>query len=39
MNIYDHTKNNLNYEIDGDVEEDTPKDNSEIQVAQREYDV
>jgi hypothetical protein len=27
------------YEIDGDVEEDTPKDNSEIQVTSIEYDV
>lgn len=30
---------NIDYEIDGDVEDDTPKDGSEIQVNQREYDV
>ena len=37
MNIYDYTK--PDYEIDGDVEDDTPRENSEPQVAQREYDV
>ena len=39
MNLNDYTKDKPDYEIDGDVEEDTPKDGSEPQVAQREYDV
>jgi hypothetical protein len=39
MNIYDHTKNNLNYEIDGDVEEDTPRDVNEQTQTDKEYDI
>ena len=38
MNSYDCTKT-PDYEIDGDAEENTPKDNSEPQVNKREYDV
>lgn len=37
MNLYDYAK--PIYEIDGDVEEDTPKDGLEPQVTPSEYDV